>query len=305
MLIVGAGPAGLTTGIYGSRIGLRTLITEKGVAGGMVAEAPFVENYPGFPEGIEGADLAKKMVEQARLAGVTISEFEEVVELNLEGLEKKVKTSKASYKAPALVIATGCTHKHLGIPGEEEFLGRGVSYCAVCDGPLFKKKKVLVVGGGNAAFSSAMYLSNIAYEVKLVHRRKRLRVGEVATRALVDKGVKVLWNSEVKAIRGEGVVKNVVLYDNETCATREIEVDGVFVQVGEAANSQVAKNAGIKVDEQDYIEVDSRQETNVEGVYACGDVTTCQEKQIGTAVGQGVVAALDAFSYIKHPYHRG
>ena len=304
LIIVGAGPAGLTAGIYGARTGIKTLIIEKGVAGGVVAEAPFVENYPGFPEGIKGADLAKKMVEQTRLTGATISEFEEVTELNLEGPDKNVRTSKAFYQTPALIIATGCTHKHLGVPGEEEFLGRGVSYCAVCDGPLFKKKKVLVVGGGNTAVSSSMYLSNIASEVKLAHRRKQLRVGEVASRELADKGVKLLWNTEIKTILGEGVVKSVVLYDNETCETREIEVDGVFIQVGEDPNSQVVRKAGIKVDEQGYIEVDSSQKTNIEGVYACGDVTMCQEKQIGTAVGQGIVAALGAFGYVKNPYYR-
>ena len=304
LIIVGAGPGGLTAGIYGARTGLRTLIIERGVAGGMVAEAPFVENYPGFPEGTKGVDLAKKMVEQAKLTEVTISEFEEVMELNLEDPDKNVRTSKALYTTYALIIATGCTHKHLGVPGEEEFLGRGVSYCAVCDGPLFKKKKVLVIGGGNAAVSSAMYLSNIASEVKLAHRRRQLRVGEVTTRALVEKGVKMLWNTEIEAIRGEGLVKSVVLYDSETRETREIEVDGVFIQVGEDANSQVAQNAGIKVDTQGYIKVDSSQKTNIEGVYACGDVTTCQEKQIGTAVGQGIVAALGAFGYVKRPYHR-
>jgi len=302
LIIIGGGPAGLTAGIYGARSGLKTLILEEKTVGGATAESPLIENYPGFPA-ISGRELVEKMAEHCRKFGVTIKEIEGVVELDPKGEKKIVKTDKASYSASAVIIATGCHYRELGVPGENEFKGRGVSYCAVCDGAFFKGKRVLVVGGGNSAAVSALYLSNIASNVKLVHRRDQLRAEEALFRNLQERKVEFIWNTVVKEIRGDVKVKSVVLHNNKTGETREIEVDGVFVQVGEVPNNQIAVKAGVKVDERGYIIVDERQRTNIPGVYAAGDVTNGPVKQVGTAVGQAIVAATEAFGYIKRPYY--
>ena len=303
VIIVGAGPAGLTAGIYTARSGLKTLILEEKVPGGLVAEAPIIENYPGFPEGIRGPDLVDRMVRQAGAAGVEIRSWEGATRMELSGEEKVVETKKGAYSANAVILAMGASHKKLGVPGEEEFAGRGVSYCALCDGPLFKGKRVLVVGGGNSAVASAQYLAGIGVETKLAHRRSRLRAGERAERELVERGVEILWNTELREIRGESLVESVKLYNNSTGEEWEMNVDGVFIQVGEKPNSEVAADAGVEVDEGGYIKVDRRQRTNIKGVYACGDVTNNPVKQIGTAVGQAIVAATEAYGYIRRPYY--
>jgi thioredoxin reductase (NADPH) len=302
LIIIGGGPAGLTAGIYGARSGLKTLILEEKTVGGATAESPLIENYPGFPA-ISGRELVDKMAEHCRKFGVTIKEIEGARELNLSGEKKIVKTDQASYSASAVIIATGCHYRELGVPGENEFKGRGVSYCAVCDGAFFKGKRVLVIGGGNSAATSALYLSNVASNVKLVHRRDQLRAEEALFRNLQERKVEFIWNSMVKEIRGDVKVKSVVVYNKKTGETKEIEVDGVFVQVGEVPNSQLAVKAGVKVDEGGYIIVDGRQRTNIAGVFAAGDVTNGPVKQVGTAVGQAIVAATQAFGYVKRPYY--
>lgn len=299
LIVVGAGAAGLTAGIYGTRSGLRTLILENNISGGLTLEAPLIENYPGFPECISGMDLMERMVEHAKKTGAQIHEFEEVVELDLKSDRNMVKTDKAVYTASAVILALGSHHRTLGVPGEEELRGRGVSCCTLCDGPLFRGKRVLVVGGGNSAVISAIYISNLTPDVKIAHLRDLSRAEGTLVKDLRERGVKILWNTEVKEIRGDIKVRSVVLLDNKTGETREMEVDGVFVQIVEAPNSRVAKEAGVEVDRRDYIIVDDRQRTNIDGVYAAGDVTTCPVKQIGTAVGQATIAAIEAFGYIK------
>ena len=303
LVIVGGGAAGLTAGIYGARSGLRTLILEEKVPGGALTETPMIENYPGFPEGISGMELASKLVKQAERMGVEIHELEAVNRLDLNSAEKTVYTDKTAYVASAVILALGSTHKTLDVPGEEELRGRGVSYCAVCDGAFFRGKRVLVVGGGNSAAVSALYLSNLASEVWLVHRRDRLRAEEALVRNIRSRGVKILWNTVVKEIKGKHQVESVVLLDNKTGKPSELKVDGVFIQVGEKPNSEIARRAGVNVDEEGYIIVDNRQRTNIPGVYAAGDVTTCPVKQIGTAVGQAIIAATEAFGYIRRPYY--
>lgn len=302
LIIIGGGPAGLTAGIYGARSGLKTLILEEKTLGGATAESPLIENYPGFPA-ITGQELVSKMAEHCRKFGVTIKEIEGALELDLSSEKKTVKTDQASYSAFSVIIATGCHYRKLGVSGENEFRGRGVSYCAVCDGAFFKEKRVLVVGGGNSAATSALYLSNVASSVKLVHRRDQLRAEEALFRNLQERNVEFLWNTVAKEIKGDVKVRSVVVYNNKTGKTREIEVDGVFVQVGEVPNSQIAIQAGVKVDEGGYIIVNERQRTNIAGVYAAGDVTNGSVKQVGTAVGQAIVAATESFGYIKRPYY--
>ncbi|MEM2675735.1 MAG: thioredoxin-disulfide reductase [Candidatus Bathyarchaeia archaeon] len=303
LIIVGAGPAGLTAGIYAARSGLKTLIIEEKIAGGTVGDAPVIENYPGF-ESIGGAELAQKFAAQCRKLGTVIHEFERVEALDLKGEEKIVKTDKGLYKAKAVIIASGSSYSELGVPGEKEFRGRGVSYCGICDGPLFKGKRVLVVGGGNSAVVTALYLAGLASEVKVVHRRDAFRAEEARVKALMEKrNVEVLWNTEVREIKGGNVVEKVVLFNNKTMETFELPVDGVFIQVGEVPNSKLAKEAGVEVDNHGYIVVDVRQRTNIPGVYAAGDVTNHPVKQVGTAVGQGITAALEAYGYIRRPYY--
>ena len=303
LIIIGAGPAGLTAGIYGARSGLESLVFEEKTPGGEAADTPLVENYPGFPEGISGRDLVDRMAEHCKRAGAEIKELETVKKLELEDEKKVVKTNRARYTTSVVIVASGCHYRTLGVPEEDEFRGRGVSYCAVCDGPFFKGRKVLVVGGGNSAAVSAIYLSNLASDVKLAHRRSELRAEAALQEDLNGQGVEILWNAELKKILGDSKVKRVVVFNNKTGKTSRIDVDGVFIQVGEEPNSHFAKEAGIVVDKDGYIIVDERQKTNLDGVYAAGDVTNCPVKQIGAAVGQAITAATEAFGYIKQPYY--
>jgi thioredoxin reductase (NADPH) len=263
-----------------------------------------VVNYPGFDE-ISGGELAERMTTHGRKVGATIHELEPVTELNLAGEKKTVKTSRSTYEAKAVIYSTGSHYREIGVKGEKEFRGRGVSYCGVCDGPFFKGKRVLVVGGGNTACITTLYLSGIAAQVTVIHRRQAFRAEESLVSDISAKNnVKVMWNTEVQEIKGDKQVKSVSLIDNQTGETSELAVDAVFVQIGEAPNSQLAKAAGVETDEHGYIKVDLRQRTNLAGVFAAGDVTDQPIKQVGTAVGQGITAALEAYSFIRQPYYR-
>jgi thioredoxin reductase (NADPH) len=304
LIIVGAGAAGLSAGIYGVRSGLKTIVLEEKLAGGTTGDAPWVENYPGF-QNISGTELAQKMVAHAKSAGVKISEFEKVVKMDLKGERKVVETDKGTYEARAVIIASGSEYRHLGVPGEKELRGRGVSYCGLCDGPFFKNKRVLVVGGGNSALMTALYLAHIGSDVKVAHRREAFRAEEALIQALKSaENIEVLWNSEIKEILGDKMVRGVRVFNNKTVENRELPFDGVFIQVGETPNSETAKEADVSVNENNYVIIDGLQHTNLEGVYAAGDVTNHPVKQIGTAVGQGITAAIEAFVYVRRPYHR-
>lgn len=304
LVIVGAGAAGLAAGIYGVRSGLRTIILEGKMAGGTTSDAPLVENYPGF-EGINGMELARKIVAHTKAAGAIIKEFERVVSFDLKGEKKIVKTDKIDYETQTVVIATGSEYRQLGVVGEREFRGKGVSYCGLCDGPFFKGKRVLVVGGGNSALITTLYLAHIASEVKIAHRRDEFRAENALVKGLMDlKNVEVLWSTELKEIKGEKIVKGALMLNSKTNVTTERAFDGIFIQIGESPNSQTARDAGIAVDEDGYIIVDALQHTNLTGVYAAGDVTNHPVKQIGTAVGQGITAALEAYNLVRRPYYR-
>ena len=304
IIIIGAGSAGLSAGIYAVRSGLKTLILDEKFAGGTITDAPVVVNYPGFAE-ISGSELAEKMTTHARKLGVIINELENVTEMNLTSEKKTVTTSKTTYETKAVIISTGSHYKELGAKGEKEFRGRGVSYCGVCDGPFFKGKKVLIVGGGNTACITTLYLSGIAGQVTVIHRKGAFRAEESLVSDIASKpNVTVIWNTEIEEIKGDKQVKSVILKNNITGQLSEQEFNAVFVQVGEAPNSQIAKAAGVEVDEHGYIKIDITQKTNLPGVYAAGDVTTHPIKQVGTAAGQGITAALDAYAYIKRPYYK-
>jgi len=304
VIIIGAGSAGLAAGIYAVRSGLKTLILDEKLPGGTISDASTVVNYPGFVE-INGGELADKMTTHCRKIGAIIHDLEPVTELELTNEKKIVKTSKAVYEAKAVIFSAGSHYKEIGVKGEMEFRGRGVSYCGVCDGPFFKGKKVLVVGGGNSACITTLYLSGLAAQVTVVHRRKAFRAEESLVNDISSKGnVNVIWNTEVQEIKGDKQVKTVTLIDNSTGKTSELAVDAVFLQVGEAPNSQIAKASGVETDEHGYIKIDIRQQTNLPGIYAAGDVTNHPVKQVGTAVGQGITAALEAYSYIRQPYYK-
>lgn len=305
LLIIGAGAAGLAAGIYGVRSGLATLVLEEKLTGGTTLDAPWVENYLGFTR-ISGFDLVENFVTHAKSVGLKVNEFESVVSMDLKsntGLS--VRTSKATYEAKALIIASGSHYRQIGVAGENEFRGRGVSYCGICDGPLFKGRRVIVVGGGNSALITALYLADLASEVKVIHRRDSFRAENALVKGLEKKkNVDVLFDTVLNEIKGERLVNGVVALNSKTNETLEIPVEGVFVQIGEFPNSQVAKEAGVEVDEDGYIKIDIRQQTNISGVFAAGDVTNHPVKQVGVAAGQGTTAALEAYGYIRRPYYR-
>lgn len=303
LIVIGAGPAGLTSGIYGARSGLKTLVLEKAMPGGCITEASIIKNYPGFPHGIKGQELAKKMMEQCKIEGAEIHSIEDVVDLRLQNDKKLVETTKQTYSCKSVIIATGTEYRRLGIPGEEKFKGRGISYCAVCDGPLFKNQDLLVIGGGNCAAIDAIYLSNLASSVKLIHRRDSLRAEKALVEDMKNNGVDIIFNSVVKEFKGDTQLQRVVVHNNKTDNFFEMEIDGVFIEIGRIPNSVIAKNIGVKLDDKGYIIVDNRQRTNIEGIYAAGDVTKSRQRQIGTAVGNAIVAATEAHGYIKRPYY--
>ena len=300
LIIIGAGPAGLAAAIYGARAGLSVLVLEKALAGGMLMSIPLIENYPGFPGGISGMELGQRMAEQAREVGAEIRELEEATELVLSGDLKIVRTSSgAEYRAKATIIATGWSPLKLNVPGEEELAGRGVSYCAVCDGPLFRGRKVAVVGGGEQAVASALYLAELASEVFLISPGRRPHAPEALIRRLEEKGVRLLAKTKVVKLKGRERLETIVLKSLETGEQTELAVQGLFVQVGVKPNSELARRAGVQVDKRGFIIVDERQRTNLPGVLAAGDVTNRPVKQVCTAVAQGALAALEAASYIR------
>ncbi|RLI35063.1 thioredoxin-disulfide reductase, partial [Candidatus Bathyarchaeota archaeon] len=255
------------------------------------------------PEGVRGSELIRRMRKQCERFGVEIRELERALRVKVNGDERVVETERSSYGAEAVIIASGSRHRTLNVPGERRLLGLGVSYCALCDGAFFKGRRVLVVGGGNTAAVSALYLADLASETFLVHRRNQLRAEGIYIDQMRGKGVKLILNSEVKEIRGESRVEGVVILDKGTGELRELNVDGVFIAVGEVPNSDVARESGIELDDEGYIIVDRRQRTNIPGVYAAGDVTNSPVKQIGTAVGQAIVAAVEAYGYVRRPYY--
>jgi thioredoxin reductase (NADPH) len=245
------------------------------------------------------------MTSHCRKVGATIHELESVTDMDLKSEEKTVKTSASTYKTKAVIYSTGSHYREIGVKGEKEFRGKGVSYCGVCDGPFFKNKRVLVVGGGNTACITTLYLSGLAAQVNVIHRRQAFRAEESLVSDISSKNnVAVLWNTEIQEIKGDTQVRTVSLLNNSTGKTSELAVDAVFVQIGEAPNSQLAKAASVETDEHGYIKVDVKQQTNLSGVFAAGDVTNQPIKQVGTAVGQGITAALEAYSFIRQPYYR-
>lgn len=289
LIIIGGGPAGLTASIYAKRFGLNTLLIEKLGTGGQVPLTDLVENFPGFPEGISGIELATKITEQAKRFNTEIIN-EEVLEVDF-GEPKKVKTSTEIYESKGIIIATGANPKKLNIPGEKEFTGRGVSYCAVCDAYFYKNKDVVVVGGGDSALTEALYLTTFVNKLYLVHRRDKFRAAQyLQDKVFKNNKIEIIFNSELKEIKGEKRVEKVIVFNKEKNENIELNVNGVFIYVGLNPNSEMFKDK-INLDENGFIITDEDMRTNIKFVYAAGDVRRKSLRQIITACSDGAIAA--------------
>jgi thioredoxin reductase (NADPH) len=298
LVIIGGGPAGLTAGIYGARSGLKTVIIEKNILGGQIANTPIVENYPAINE-IGGKALVDLLVTHA-LEYVKIFPGEEVIEIK-KGDPITILSTRRRFKAKALLFATGAEYRRLNVLGELRLSGHGVSYCSTCDGPLFKGKKVIIVGGGDSAVTDALHLNNLGVDVTLIHRRGALRAQEQLLHSLKATNIPVVLNTEVKEIKGQRQVEEVEVANNVTGKIKPMPVEGVFIAVGYDPNVDLAKKTGIELTPDGFIKRDSRHRTNIPGIYSAGDVEG-GFKQIVTAAGNGSEAALAIFEDIVNPY---
>ncbi|CAB1075894.1 Thioredoxin reductase (EC [Olavius algarvensis Delta 1 endosymbiont] len=298
LVIIGGGPAGLSAGIYAVRSGLRTAVVEREALGGQVATTPIVENYPGFTS-VGGKTLVDIMVSHA-LQYVQIFQGEAVVNVEIDN-PITVLTSRRKFLTKSVLLSTGATHRHLGIPGESRLSGRGVSYCSTCDGPLFKGKKVVMVGGGNSAVTEALHLFHMGVDVTLIHRRDKLRAQDFLAKQLSDNNIPVLWDTEIKEINGEHRVEEIKIVNNKSGETSTFKTDGVFVAIGYTPAVELAEMMGLDINEDGYIQHDGKHRTNVPGIYSAGDVEGGY-KQIVTASGQGAEAAMTIFEDMINPY---
>jgi len=298
LIIVGGGPAGLSAGLYASRSKLDALLIEKAGLGGQILNAEMVENYPGFPQGISGSELGALIAQQATKYGLPTA-FAEVQGIEIRGGEKIVSTSEGEYRAKAVIIAGGSEYSKLGVPGEVEFTGKGVSYCAMCDGAFFRDQVVAVVGGGNVALNDALFLTRFASKVIVIHRRDQLR----ATRILQDKAfanprMEFLWDTVVDSIIGDKLVRAIRLRNVKTGKGSSLETSGVFVAVGLRPNTGYLKGL-LTLDEGGFILVSGQMETRVQGIYAAGDIRAGSIRQVVSAVGDGATAAVAAERFLS------
>jgi thioredoxin reductase (NADPH) len=299
VIIIGGGPAGLTAGIYAARARLKTLLLEKDIIGGNIVYAEMVENYPGFPDGISGMDLTQMMHQQATKFGME-TRMTQLNGLSVEGKNITVQTGEGDFTARALIVAGGSSRQSIGAPGEKEFTGRGVSYCATCDAAFFTDQPVAVIGGGNAAIQEAIHLTRFASSVTLVHRRNELRATKIEQeRLFAEPKIKYAWNSTVSAIEGQDTVESIKLRDVQSGTESKIEVKGVFVAIGFTPNTAYLKGL-VNLDQAGQIIVNERMETNTPGIYAAGDIRSGSIRQVISACGDGAVAAVSADRYLEH-----
>jgi thioredoxin reductase (NADPH) len=297
-IIIGGGPAGLTVGIYLMRAGIDTLLLEKVIPGGAPVNTWRVENYPGFPEGISGKELMERFAAHAKNTGLLIKEFSEVEEISRKDGRFIVKTSEAAYESVGIVIATGTEPAKMGIPGENEFLGRGISYCATCDGFFFRNLDVAVIGGGDAAIEEGLSLANIARKVYIIHRRDALRAQKIIQdRAFRNSRMEFLWNKKPVEIGGKDQVEYIAVEDTKTKERIEVKIDGVFVYVGANPNTSFLGNL-VDRDESGFVLTDEALSTRTKGLFIAGDVRKKTLRQISTAVGDGALAAVNLEKYI-------
>ena len=297
VIIIGAGPSGYTAGIYCSRAGYDTLILSGILPGGQLVNTTEVENYPGFENGIMGPDLMIDMRKQSQRMGTTIID-DEVVNVDFRRNPFKVLTASEEYEGRAVIIATGANPRKIGLEGEQTFAGKGVSYCATCDGPFFRNQEIVVVGGGDSAIEEATFLTKFATTVHLVHRREELRASKVMQeRALNNEKIKFHWNSELVDIKGDQKVQQAILKNLKTNEETAIDAGGIFVAIGHEPNTKLFKNQ-IDLNENGYIILKNKTHTNIEGVFAAGDVHDTDYRQAVTAAAYGCMAAIDVDKYL-------
>lgn len=297
VVIIGGGPAGLSAGIYTARARLGSLLVEKGIIGGLITIAEWVENYPGFPEGISGLDLTDFMHQQATKFGLETLTAE-VTGIELEGKRKIVKTSEGDFMAKAVIAAGGSDRVQLNVPGEKEFIGRGVSYCATCDAAFFVDRTVALVGGGDAAITEALHLTKFASKVIVIHRRDELRATRIVQeRAFAEPKIEFLWNSIVEGVEGEGVVERLKLRNVATKEESTLDVSGVFVSIGFKPNTGCLRDI-LPLDAAGYIVTNEKMETEVPGILAAGDIRRNSIRQVIAAAGDGATAAIYAGKFI-------
>lgn len=295
-IIIGAGPAGLASAQYGARSGLKTLVLEEVFAGGQVTQINELENYPGVFPVVNGADFMNTMVSQAKAFGVEIKQ-EGVLSIDKLGSFFVIKTHSTEYHSKAVCLATGAIHRNLEVPGEKEFTGRGVSYCAVCDGPFFRNKKIVVVGGGDSACSEAIYLSSLSSEVSIIHRRDSFRAQKAVVDKMLNAGVNPVYNSVVKEIKGSAKVESVILENTVTGEISELTCDAVFIFTGMIPKTDLVEM--LPRDEVGYIKADEKMATIIPGLFAAGDVRSKSFRQVVTAVSDGAIAAHSAYEFIQ------
>ncbi|NWF77181.1 MAG: thioredoxin-disulfide reductase [Chloroflexi bacterium] len=298
VVIIGGGPAGLTAGLYCARSRLSTLLIEKGIIGGQITNAERVENYPGFPQGISGIDLGRLIHEQATGYGLETL-LAEVTKVEPSPRHNLVSTSEGDFVAEAVIIASGSQFRKMGVPGEDTFVGKGVSYCATCDGPLFKGKTVAVIGGGDSAITEALYLTKFASSVKVIHRRSQLRASKIfQERALAERKIEFIWDTVVTGIEGDGVIRQLMLKNTKNAKMSTLEVAGVFVAIGSEPNSAQWRGL-LPLDEGGYIITNELMETKIPGIFAAGDVRHNSARQAITAAGDGATAAISAERFLS------
>lgn len=300
--IIGSGPAGLSAAIYAARGGLRTVVFEKGIMGGQITVTQEVENYPGFYDTLSGFDLMEKMKKHADKFNVDYRE-ETVNAIGLQGLCKIIETDKGIYQAKTMIIATGAHPRQLNVPGEDTFYGKGVSYCATCDGAFYRDKTVAVVGGGDSAVEEAIFLTRFAKKVYIIHRREELRAVQIIQqRAFENPKIEMIWNSEVQSVNGNQFVESLTIYNKKEEKRWDLPADGLFVYVGILPNNDLIESR-VETDEAGFVIVDSDMQTNIPGIYAAGDILSKKLRQVVTAVSDGAIAAWSAEKWIT--YHEG
>lgn len=298
LVIIGGGPAGLTAAIYSSRALIETLVIEKMLPGGQPVLTTYIENYPGFPEGISGVEFAQRLESQAEKFGTKIITSNPVSRLLKVEEGFQIETEGETFLAKAVIVATGTSPRKLDVPGEKEFIGRGVSYCAVCDGAFYKDKVVAVVGGGDSALDEAIYLTRFASKVYLIHRRVQLRAEKILQeRAFSNPKINFIWDTVVKGIEGNRKVERLRLLNVKSQEETELSADGIFIYIGTIPNSSIVKDL-VQLDENGYIITDAMMRTNILGIFAAGDVRNTVFRQLATVVGDGAIAANSAEKYL-------
>ncbi len=300
VIIIGGGPSGLTCALYCYRAGKKVLVLEKGMVGGQMTLTTKIENFPGI-EKIDGVSLAMQMYEQVSALGVEFK-FEEVVSCNLQDKIKVIKTNNSSYEAKSVYICTGASSRQLNAVGEKQFIGRGVSYCATCDGALFKNQDVAIVGGGNTSLEDCLYLSNLANKIYLIHRRDEFRGDDILVQRIkqlaMSGKIELVLSSEVVEVKGDNKVSEIVVKDKKTNNLKAIKVSAIFVAVGRKPDTEIFE--GVEINENGYIKTNEKMQTNIQGVFAGGDVRNTQLRQIVTACSDGAVASASINEYLAN-----